>query len=184
MPIRIRPTALLLSAVLTVGGLTGCSAVAELLADCEGSEGRVRELESLAILDSRPEGATSPSRYEDVESGCWADSGDVAVYAQRTYAFPGTQPEVLRHYRTAAERDGWKASSTPVPPSAPGETKGRCFTRTEDGKTALLSVYFLSAEDFSFDDYTPGPEFASGAGYRVAITSDVPGTFTTCEDTY
>ncbi|MFD0147876.1 hypothetical protein ACWGQ4_11065 [Streptomyces sp. NPDC055721] len=180
----MRPTALLLSAVLTVGGLTGCSAVAALVADCEGSEGRVRELESLAILDSRPEGATSPSRYKDVESGCWADSGDVTVYAQRTYAFPGTQAEVLRHYRTAAGRGGWKASSKPVPPSAPGQAEGLCFTRTEGGKTALLSVFFLTAEDFSYEDYTPGPEFDSGAGYRLDITSDVPGTFTTCEDTF
>ncbi|WP_314612769.1 hypothetical protein [Streptomyces stackebrandtii] len=75
-------------------------------------------------------------------------------------------------------------SSTPVPPPAPRRAKGLCFTRTEDGKATLLSVSFLSAEDFSYDGYTPGPEFASGAGYRLETTSDVPGTFTTCEETF
>ncbi|MFB7609750.1 hypothetical protein [Streptomyces gardneri] len=170
MPIRIRPTALLLSAVLGVGGLTGCSAALDLLKDCEGTEGRVKELESLAILDSRPVGATSPVHYENVDAGCWADSGDVMVYADQTYAFPGTRAEVLRHYRTAAERDGWKAPSNPTPPP-PGKPEGLCFSRTEGGESAQLDVYFLTAENLSFEEHEPGPELTSGSAYRLSVTS-------------
>lgn len=170
LPIRIRPTALLLSAVLGVGGLTGCSAALDLLKDCEDTEGRVKELESLAILDSRPVGATSPVHYENVDAGCWADSGDVMVYADRTYAFPGTRAEVLRHYRTAAERDGWKAPSNPTPPP-PGKPEGLCFSRTEGGESAQLDVYFLTAENLSFEEHEPGPELTSGSAYRLSVTS-------------
>ncbi|MFE1903043.1 hypothetical protein ACFW96_05150 [Streptomyces gardneri] len=173
-PIRIRPTALLLSAVLGVGGFAGCSVALDLLKDCEGTEGRVKELESLAILDSRPVGATSLVHYENVDAGCWADSGDVVVYADRTYAFPGTREEVLRHYRTAAERDGWKAPSDPAPPP-PGKAEGLCFTRTEggEGESAQLDldVYFLTAEDLSYEEHEPGPELTSGSAYRMSVTS-------------
>ncbi|MEU3691437.1 hypothetical protein [Streptomyces narbonensis] len=170
MPIRIRRTALLLSAVLAAGGLTGCSAPL-LFADCEGTEERVREMESLAILDSRPVGATSPVHYEDVDAGCWSDSGDVVVYADRTYAFPGTRAEVLRHYAAAAERDGWKAPPGPTPALPPGQAEGLCFTRTEGGEATQLDVYFLTTENLAYEEHEPGPELTSGSAYRLSVTS-------------
>ncbi|MFE9181198.1 hypothetical protein ACFYN5_33660 [Streptomyces sp. NPDC007126] len=45
---------------------------------------------ALPILDSRPDEATVARGFEEVDAGCWSDSGDVTVYAERTYAFPGT----------------------------------------------------------------------------------------------
>ncbi|QES18496.1 hypothetical protein DEJ46_04820 [Streptomyces venezuelae] len=170
MPIRIRPTALLLSAVLAAGSLTGCSAF-DLFADCEGTEERVRELESLAILGSRPVGATSPVHYENVDAGCWSDSGDVVVYADRTYAFPGTRAEVLRHYRTAAERDGWHVPPGPAPVPPPGQAESLCFTRAEGGEEVRLDVYFLTAENLAHEEHEPGPELTSGSAYRLSVTS-------------
>ncbi|MGJ3560886.1 hypothetical protein ACR6C2_30535 [Streptomyces sp. INA 01156] len=80
---------------------------------------------ALDILDSRPAEATVARGFEKVDACCWADSGDVAVYADRTYAFPGTQGEVAAHYRTAVARDGWKPDPKPCPTTC-ASSKRKC----------------------------------------------------------
>jgi len=112
---------LLLPTVLAVGTLTGCT-LQELAGDCEGTDDRVKETAALDIFDSRPAEATVARGFEKVDAGCWADSGDVSVYANRTYAFPGTQAEVIAHYRTEAARNGWN-------PGPDARSDGLCFAK-------------------------------------------------------
>ena len=162
LPIRTgttRPALLLLSTVLAAGTLTGC-ALQELTRDCEGTDGRVREMAALGILDSRPAGATVARGFEEVDAGCWADSGDVSVYAGRTYAFPGTEAEVTAHYRRAAVRDGWD----PDPEAPSGEP---CFVKED----MTLRVVFLTAEGLAEDGHEDRPDLTTGAGYSVDADS-------------
>lgn len=164
MPLRTgttRPIPLLLTFALAAGMLTGCTLL-ELTRDCEGTDDRVKELAALDILDSRPAGATVARGFEKVDAGCWADSGDVSVYAGRTYAFPGTQAEVAAHYRTAAVRDGWH----PAPESLPDDL---CFAR--GGMT--LQIVFLTAQRLAEDGHGNRPDLTTGAGYSIDIDSFV-----------
>ncbi|MGX2993857.1 hypothetical protein JNUCC64_06090 [Streptomyces sp. JNUCC 64] len=164
MPLRTgttRPIPLLLATALVGVTLTGCSLM-DLAADCEGTDGRVKELAALGILDSRPDGATVPRGFEEVDAGCWADSGDVVVHAERTYAFPGTRAEVTAHYRKAAARDGW----TKAPDAPPG---GLCFTR----EGMALWVGFLTAERLAEDGHGKRPDLTTGAGYSVGVDTYV-----------
>ncbi|MFC9126464.1 hypothetical protein ACFT4A_06415 [Streptomyces sp. NPDC057099] len=162
MPLRTgttRPIPLLLSIVLAVGTLTGC-ALQDLARDCGGTDDRVKELAALGILDSRPAGATVARGFEEVDAGCWADSGDVSVYADRTYAFPGTEAEVAAHYRTAAERDGW----APAPEAVSDDL---CFTK----KRVALRIVFLTAEGLAEDGHGSRPDLTTGAGYSIRVDS-------------
>ncbi|MEU2180002.1 hypothetical protein [Streptomyces thermolilacinus] len=152
---------LLLSAVLVAATLTGC-ALLQLGRGCEGTDGRVREVAALGILNSRPDGATVARGFEEVDAGCWADSGDVVVYADRTYAFPGTRADVAAHYRTEAVRDGW----VPAPDALPGNL---CFTR----EGMALSVVLLTAERLEEDGHGGRPDLTTGAGYSVGVDAYV-----------
>ncbi|MFE6068081.1 hypothetical protein [Streptomyces sp. NPDC056525] len=154
-----RPISLLLSTALAAATLTGC-ALLKLARDCEGTDDRVKEMAALDILDSRPDRAAVARGFEQVDAGCWADSGDVVVYADRTYTFPGTQADVAAHYRAAAVRDGW----VPDPEALPGNV---CFTRED---TALWIV-FLTAERLAEDGHGSRPDLTTGAGYSVSIDS-------------
>ncbi len=152
---------LLLSTALAAVTLSGCTLL-ELARDCEGTEGRVKEMAALGILDSRPAGATVPPGFEEVDAGCWADSGDVSVYANRTYAFPGAQAEVAAYYRTTAVRDGWN----PDPEALPDDL---CFAR----ENMVLQIVFLTAERLAEDGRGSHPDLATGAGYSINIESFV-----------
>ncbi|MGZ3097145.1 hypothetical protein [Streptomyces sp. H72] len=98
---------LLLATALAASMLSGCSLM-DLARDCEGTDARITELATLDILHSRPHEAAVARGFETVDTGCWADSGDVVVSAERIYAFPGTRAEVAAHYRAAAPREGWR----------------------------------------------------------------------------
>ncbi|MFJ6237355.1 hypothetical protein ACIQH0_25075 [Streptomyces griseus] len=164
MPLRTgvtRPISLLLPTALAAVTLTGC-ALLDLAADCEGTDARVKELAALDVLGSRPEGATVAEGFEEVDAGCWADSGDVVAHAAWTYAFPGTRAEVGEHYRTAAVRDGW----TPDPDAPAGDL---CLTR--EGMT--LRIVFLTAEGLAEDGHGSRPDLTTGAGYSVGVESYV-----------
>lgn len=156
-----RPIPLLLSIVLAVGTLTGCS-LQELARDCEGTDDQVKEMAALDILDSRPAGATVARGFEEVDAGCWADSGDVSVYAHRTYAFPGTQAKVAAHYRTAAERDGWTPASEAL-------SDDLCFAK----ERMTLQIVFLTAEGLAEDGHGSRPDLTTGAGYSIQVDSFV-----------
>ncbi|SMF78426.1 hypothetical protein [Streptomyces sp. Amel2xC10] len=158
-----RPISLLLSTALVAFTLAGCAFV-ELARDCEGTEDRVKETAALDILDSRPAGATVARGFEKVDVGCWADSGDVSVYASRTYAFPGTRAEVVAYYRTAAVRDGWH----PDPGASPDDL---CFAR----ENMHLQIAFLTAEGLAKDGHRNRPDLTTGAGYSINIDSFVDG---------
>ncbi|WP_228981666.1 hypothetical protein [Streptomyces sp. DH12] len=147
--------------MLTAATLTGCTLL-ELARDCEGTAHRVREVAALDILDSRPDGAAAARGFEEVNAGCWADSGEVVVYADRTYAFPGTRAEVTAHYRTAVVRDGW----IPGREALPGEL---CFTR----EGMALWIAFLTAERLEEDGHGSRPDLTTGAGYSVGVESYV-----------
>ncbi|MEF9906196.1 hypothetical protein [Streptomyces sp. P9-A2] len=164
MPLRTGTTRLiplLLSTALAAGTLTGCTLL-ELTRDCEGTDDRVKEMAALDILDSRPAGATVARGFEKIDAGCWADSGDVSVYAGRTYAFPGTQAEVAAHYRAAAVRDGWD----PHPEALPDDL---CFAREE----MALRIVFLTAEGLAEDGHGSRPDLTTGAGYSIDVDSFV-----------
>ncbi|MFF0556299.1 hypothetical protein [Streptomyces sp. NPDC004266] len=85
----------------------------------------MEQLRSIALLDAPPEGAAEIRGYEGVEAECREDSGDAAVSADHMYVHPGTPGEVIRHYRTAAGRDGWLPG--PSRPSPPGLATGSGF---------------------------------------------------------
>ncbi|MFF9143803.1 hypothetical protein ACF1BN_02905 [Streptomyces sp. NPDC014861] len=167
MPLRprtTRPLSPLLAAIaLAFAALAGCVPW-ELARDCEGTGDRVKEVAALGILGSRPEGAAFARGFEEMDAGCWADSGDVVVYAERTYTFPGTRAEVAAHYRTAAVRDGWKPDSE----APPGDLR---FTR--DGMA--LSVAFLTAEGLAEAGLGSRPDLTAGAAYAVGVDAYVPG---------
>ncbi|MGW2057834.1 hypothetical protein ACWCOZ_28645 [Streptomyces sp. NPDC001840] len=180
-----RCAALLLTVALAAGTLTGCDSLlldAALDGGCENTKSRVKELASYGILDSRPEGTVVPQGFEDLESGCWADSGDAWVYADRTYVFPGDKAEVIPYYRAAAERDGWELSPAYAKPSAAELPADLCFTPGKGDSTTTLEVYFLTAEVLDMEGRKPGPEFNSGSAYRVAVTSPADGSATSCSD--
>ncbi|WP_432250265.1 hypothetical protein ACRAR1_26230 [Streptomyces sanyensis] len=128
---------------VAAGALTGCQSIADSASasGCDGTEGRVEKLESYGVLDSRPEGAVVPKGFEKLESGCWQDSGDAQLYASRTYVLRGDKAGVAAHYRTVAEREGWKperpdqgrrtADSSPASASpGPKETGRPLWTST------------------------------------------------------
>ncbi|MEU3944773.1 hypothetical protein [Streptomyces sp. NPDC029526] len=156
-----RPISVLLATALAAATLTGCTLL-ELAGGCEGTDDRVKEMATLDILDSRPDGAAVARGFEQVDAGCWADSGDVVVYAGRTYTFPGTRDEVTAHYRTEAVRDGWN----PDPEASPGDL---CFTR----QGMALSIVFLTAERLAEDGHGSRPDLTTGAGYSVNADSYV-----------
>ncbi|MGW7436641.1 hypothetical protein [Streptomyces sp. NPDC054849] len=180
MPFRIRRgrvAALLFSAAVVAGGLTGCSVLSP-FTTCDGTEARLKELESLPLLASPPPGATTPRHAEAAYSECTDDSGDAWLYAERLYAHPGTRAEVLGHYRTAAEADGWRF--VPRPPGL-GEEWGSCFTRGEDGQVKELTVRFVTAREVENDQgHDAGVEFGSGAGFRIQAGSQADGAATRC----
>ncbi|MEU5216604.1 hypothetical protein AB0G79_10445 [Streptomyces sp. NPDC020807] len=120
----------------------------------------MKEVAALGILDSRPEGATVARGFEEVDAGCWADSGDVVVYPERTYAFPGTRAEVTSHYRTAAVRDGWR----PDPEAPPGD-----LYFVKDDMT--LSIFFLTSQNLAEAGHGNRPDLTAGAGYSVTADS-------------
>ncbi|MFI8389350.1 hypothetical protein [Streptomyces sp. NPDC085540] len=180
MPFRIRPgrtTALLLSAVIVAGGLSGCSLLSP-FKSCEGTEGRMKELESLPLLASPPPGASAPRTFDGVYSECADDSGDAWLSAGRTYVYPGTRQEVLDHYRKAAEADGWRFVPEPMSGQDMG---GSCFTRGEDGQAKVFTLYFPPAR-FLTEFYGPeaAAEFATGSGFEIWVGSEADGAKTSC----
>ncbi|WP_369032981.1 MULTISPECIES: hypothetical protein [Streptomyces] len=174
----------LLTAALATGALTGCRPLSDAVSAsaCEGTESRVDDLRSYGILDSLPQGAAVPRGFEDLDSGCWEDSGEAWLYAERTYVFPGDddRADVTRHYRAAAEREGWKPSRTTQQSAKENGPTSLCFTRGTADDATILDVYFLTEEILDAEERETGPEFDSGAGYRVAITSTADGSATDC----
>ncbi|MFF4419975.1 hypothetical protein ACFY04_04140 [Streptomyces sp. NPDC001549] len=175
MPFRIRPgrtAAVLLSAALVAGGLSGCSFLSP-FTTCEGTEARMKELESLPLLASPPPGASAPRSFDGVHSECADDSGDAWLSAGRIYTYPGTRQEVLDHYRKAAEADGWRFEPEPV---AGYELMGSCFTKGEDGQAKQLTLEFVSAREFTeLYGRDLGLEFATGAGFDIEAGSAADG---------
>ncbi|MFG2233244.1 hypothetical protein ACGFNX_25105 [Streptomyces sp. NPDC048723] len=181
MPCRIRPgraaAALLLSTVLVAGGLSGCSFLSP-FTTCEGTEARMKELESLPLLASPPPGASAPRTFDGDSSECADDSGDAWLSAGRTYVYPGTRQEVLDHYRKAAEADGWRFEPEPV---LGQETWGSCFTKGEDGQTKVFTLSFPPARFLTeFYGAEAGAEFASGSGFEISVGSEAEGAEVHC----
>ncbi|MEU0209287.1 hypothetical protein [Streptomyces canus] len=123
-----------------------------------------------------------PRGFEDLEAGCWEDSGEAWLYAERTYVFPGDKAEVTQHYRAAAEREGWKPFQATRQSLKEDQPASLCFTLGEADDATRLDVYFLTEEILDAEDSKTGPEFSSGAGYRVAVTSTADGSATSCSD--
>ncbi|GAA2628019.1 hypothetical protein [Streptomyces spororaveus] len=180
MPIRIRPgraAALLLSAAIVAGGLSGCSFLSP-FKTCEGTGARMKELESLPLLSSPPPGASAPRTFDGVYSECADDSGDAWLSAGRTYVYPGTRQEVLDHYRKAAEADGWRFE----PERTPDQGRfGSCFTKGGDGQAKVFTLSFPPVRLLT-EFYGPGAaaEFATGAGFEITVGSEADGAETSC----
>lgn len=185
MPIRpVRstalPTALLLATALMAVGLTGCSSLSP-FDTCEGTEARVKELSAQPVLTSVPPGATVPKDFAPVDAECLDDSGDAWLYAERTYAFPGSRQEVVDFYRTTAEAGGWHLQSDPMDPDVADTEAGLCFTKGGDGDALMLTVRFTTARQLKIEyDYEAGPEFDSGSGFHIEVGSETDGAKTGC----
>ncbi|MFE9913095.1 hypothetical protein [Streptomyces clavifer] len=82
------------------------------------------------------------------------------VYAERTYAFPGTRAKVAAHYRTAAQQDGW----SPDPDDLPDDLR---FVK----ETMSLQIVFLTAELLAEAGHGSRPDLSTGAGYSISIES-------------
>ncbi|MFG2973651.1 hypothetical protein ACGFYY_11670 [Streptomyces sp. NPDC048331] len=182
MPFRIRPgrtAALLLSAVIVAGGLSGCSLLTP-FKTCEGTEARMKELESLPLLASPPPGAGAPRTFDGDYAECADDSGDAWLSAGRTYTYPGTRQEVLDHYRKAAEADGWRFEPEPA---LDRNSDDACFTKGEDGQAKTFTLSFPPAR-FLKEFYGPeaAAEFASGSGFELTAGSEADGATTSCWD--
>lgn len=165
MPLRTRitrPLSLLLTTALSAVTLTGCALLDAATADCEGTAVRVKEVAALGILDSRPAKAALARGLEKVDAGCWADSGDVVVYAGQIYAYSGTQADLEAHYRAAAEKDGW----SPEPGSEP---KDMFFVKGN----LNLSIGYLTDEDLADAGHGSRPDLTGGAGYSLYISTYV-----------
>lgn len=174
------PTALLLATTLMAVGLTGCSSLSP-FHTCEGTEARVKELSVQPVLTSVPPGATVPKDFASVDAECLDDSGDAWLYAERTYAFPGSRQEVVDFYRTTAEADGWHLRSDPVDPDVADTEAGLCFTKGGDGDALMLTVRFTTARQLRIEyDYDAGPEFDSGSGFHIEVGSETDGARTGC----
>ncbi|MDT0478059.1 hypothetical protein RM863_38690 [Streptomyces sp. DSM 41014] len=171
-------------AVWGTGALTGCQTIADAASasGCEGTESRVDDLKSYGILDSWPHGTIKPRGFKDLDAGCWEDSGEVQLYAERTYVFAGNKVDVTKYYRAAAEREGWQPSHATRQSSKVDQPTNLCFTRGEADDAARLDVYFLTMEILDAEESKVGPEFGSGVGYRVSITSSADGSATSCSD--
>ncbi|WP_399895240.1 hypothetical protein ACGH7X_38945 [Streptomyces sp. BBFR51] len=150
---------LLLATVLVTSALAGCTLM-DLAQDCEGTDARVEKTAALHILDSRPDAATVARGFEEVDAGCWSDSGEVTVYAERTYAFPGTRADVAAHYRTATQQDGW----SPDPDAAPDDLS---FVK----RAMNLRINFLTAELLTEEGHGSRPDLSTGAGYSITVDS-------------
>ncbi len=167
-----RCAAFLLTTVLATGALAGCELLdAASTSGCEGTESRVDKLKSYGVLDSRPTGTILPQGFEDLDAGCWADSGEAWLYAERTYVFPGDRTEVIQYYRAAAEREGWKLSRDARQALEKDPSASLCFTRGGTDDATTLDVYFLTKATLDAEETETGPEFASGFGYRVSVGS-------------
>lgn len=161
-----------------VGSLTACSPLLE-VRGCEGSDDRVREMASHEILESHPAKAFVPAAFKDLESGCWEDSGEAWVTAERIYVYPGPKAEVIAYYEDKAKRDGWKQSS--ARPLTKGEQMNVCFTGTEKADGTMLTVSFLSEQILRDEGRDPSPGFDVGSGYRVVVTSTVDNLQANCD---
>ncbi|MBZ3906041.1 MULTISPECIES: hypothetical protein [Streptomyces] len=171
----------LLTAVLATGVLTGCElADAASGSGCDGTGSRVGELKAYGVLDARPQGTVVPKGFESLDAGCWADSGEAWLYAERTYVFPGDKAEVTRFYKAAAEREGWRLSRAGEKSSKKDPAANLCFTLGEKDDSTILDVYFLTKTILEDEESEPGPEFDTGVGYRVSVTSTADGSATSC----
>ncbi|MGH3115923.1 MAG: hypothetical protein ACRDQ2_02195 [Gaiellales bacterium] len=113
------------------GGLHGCT---------QRDRNLASTLTELEVLDLRPSGAT---RRGAGYSGCDGDDG--FAYAGQSYR-PGARVNVIDFYRTAAPEQGWALHSenaNPVPAEGLVVSAARlCFTKTVDGVTGYLSIWF------------------------------------------
>ncbi|MFD5657507.1 hypothetical protein [Streptomyces hirsutus] len=176
------PTALLLATALMAIGLTGCSSLSP-FNTCEGTKARVKELSEQPILVSVPPGATVPKDFASVDAECLDDSGDAWLYAERTYAFPGSRQKVIDFYRTTAKAGGWHVQSDPADPDVADTEAGLCFTKGGDGDALMLTVQFTTARQLKIEyDYDAGPEFDSGSGFHIEVGSETDGAKTGCFD--
>ncbi|WP_371101662.1 hypothetical protein [Streptomyces sp. PU_AKi4] len=175
-----RSTALLLATALVAVGLTGCSSLSP-FNSCEGTETRVKELSAQPVLTSVPPGATVPKGLASVDAECLDDSGGAWLYAERTYAFPGSRQEVVDFYRTTAKAGGWHLQSDPMDPDVADTEAGLCFTKGGDGDALMLTVRFTTARQLKVEyNYDAGPEFDSGSGFHIAVDSETDGAKTDC----
>ncbi|MCC9704111.1 hypothetical protein E4N62_01825 [Streptomyces sp. MNU76] len=172
-----------LTAALVTGALTGCQSLADAAsASCEDTGSRVDALKSYDVLDSRPPGTIVPQGFEDLQAGCWEDSGEAWLYADRTYVFPGDKAEVIQHYEAAAEREGWKPSKATRQALKENRSASLCFTRGKTDDATTLDVYFLTKEILDAEETKTGPDFDAGFGYRVAVNSTADGSAASCSD--
>ncbi|MGW4891682.1 hypothetical protein ACWEQL_05375 [Kitasatospora sp. NPDC004240] len=132
------------------GAFTGCTLRDALLAD---------DLAEDPILDAARPGSTPVG---EPHSGC--DEDDGFAYAGRYYDHPGAREDLVSHVRSAATRDGWL-------PGASDSPAGRrvCFTRTRDGLTVHLSLFFPDAHN------VPGEQFAPASRYSLELTASHDG---------
>jgi hypothetical protein len=148
--------------MLVLAGVTGCSVLADTPGCSDRDERLASRLNDVPELQLHPPGTTLHDHY----SGC--DQDDGFAHAGRTYRPIEDIDATTAYYRDAATTAGWKlqrVDDAPVPPDGLVISGARlCFTRTIEGTTSYLAVWFPS----DFGDKSPdvGVELtASHDGY-------------------
>ncbi|GAA5008899.1 hypothetical protein GCM10023317_44680 [Actinopolymorpha pittospori] len=122
--------------------MTGCSVHPD-APGCSDQDKRLApRLNDVPELQLHPHGTTLHDQY----AGC--DQDDGFAHAGRTYRRIEDIDAATAYYRAAATTAGWKlerADDAPVPPEGLVISGARlCFTRTHEGTTSYLAVWFPS----------------------------------------
>ncbi|MEV7172611.1 hypothetical protein AB0O18_23215 [Streptomyces sp. NPDC093224] len=172
------PVAVLIATALLAAGTGGCSALAP-FSTCEGTDARLRELDALPLLASAPAGAEPAPGSAGAYAECVDDSGDAWLSAGRLYFYPGTEQEVVAHYREAAVAGGWQVHTTRRP-SADGRPE-LCLTQGEEGHARKAEVRFVPRRALR-DIYRlePNRESARKLAFEIAAEAATDGAESAC----
>ncbi|GAA3380742.1 hypothetical protein GCM10020367_69240 [Streptomyces sannanensis] len=129
----------------------------ELRGGCGSQEGRAEKIAGLEILQEKPEGAHPASGSEKVEYGC-VDDGGGWLYANRHYAFEGSNRQVVDFYRGIAQKQGLSLDEEGR--EASDTLAGLCFSKEVDDKPVLVRIRFNPPGGSEPGDYTIGAEAA------------------------
>jgi hypothetical protein len=160
-----------LTTVTSFGALPACDAV---VPDYGCSDRDIKfapTLQKLAIFQSHPDRIVELDSY----SGCDPDDG--FAYAGKKYRAALGRDEVIDFYRVVATKDDWRFDSSNAPPATdralPTSAGGTCYSKTVDGTTAYLRIWFPGDLGDTAGGPLPSPAVGASAQsvYGVEVTA-------------